>query len=231
MMTDSRIQQGVFITGTDTEVGKTVVSCALLEWLAEQGYSTAAMKPVASGASYIDQEWKNEDALALQKNISIQALYRDINPYAFEPPIAPHLAARQAGLEIEFATIKSHYQLLSSQADVTVVEGVGGWLVPLNEKQTLADLAVYLGLPVILVVGIRLGCLNHALLTAKSIEEKGGRLLGWVANIIEPDFAYQQDNIATLKQWIPSPLIAVNQYQGEAEWNTPVLQSAFASAD
>ena len=209
------MNKGVFITGTDTGIGKTVISCGLLNALNKQGLRTAAMKPVASGAKYNNSQLQNEDALALQQAASEQMPYELINPYVFEPAIAPHLAAEQAGVEIDFEKIKQAYQQLSENADITIVEGVGGWLVPLNNNESVAELALHLELPVILVVGMRLGCLNHALLTAESIQQKGARLIGWVANIIEPDFSLAEENIETLKKQIYAPLLGINPYQGD----------------
>jgi dethiobiotin synthetase len=161
-----------FITGTDTGVGKTLVSCALLHGLAAQGKRAVGFKPVAAGC---DADDHNEDAKALRAASNIQAAYGQINPYCFTHAIAPHLAARHAGVRIEFGRILNSYRELEAQADAVVVEGVGGFCVPLNEKQDSADLAAALELPVILVVGMRLGCLNHALLTVRAITEQIGR--------------------------------------------------------
>ncbi|MDH5571199.1 MAG: dethiobiotin synthase [Gammaproteobacteria bacterium] len=208
------MSKGVFITGTDTGIGKTVISCGLLKNFNKQGWRTAAMKPVASGAGYVDGKLRNEDALALQQAASEQWPYDLINPYVFEPAVAPHLAAAQAGVEIRLDRIRLAYEQLSANVDVTVVEGVGGWLVPLNRTDNVADLAVSLELPVILVVGIRLGCLNHALLTEDSIQRKGVKLIGWIANMIDPEFTSAEDNIETLRRKMTVPLLGVNLYQG-----------------
>ena len=211
------MSRGIFITGTDTEVGKTVISCAVLRCLNDHGLKTAAMKPIASGAKNINGVFVNDDALALQGSASVQNTYELINPYIFEPAIAPHIAAEQAGVEIEFEKIKRCYEQISDNADFTVVEGVGGWLVPLNKQATVADLALHLELPVILVVGMRLGCLNHALLSVDSIRNKGARLIGWIANHVEPDFPFAEDNIKTLTEMIDEPLLGTSLYQGKLD--------------
>ncbi len=173
-----------FVTGTDTGVGKTLVSCALLHAFAAQGKRVAGFKPVAAGC---DDDHHNEDAKRLRAASSVQATYGQINPYCFFRPIAPHLAARHAGVRIEFARILASYRELAGQADEVIVEGAGGFCVPLNDKQDSADLARELHLPVILVVGMRLGCLNHALLTTRAIAEYQLECAGWVANVLDED--------------------------------------------
>ena len=180
---------GYFITGTDTGIGKTVVTLGLMRWLQDRGRRVAAMKPVASGCERTPQGLRNEDALQLQQQASMPLDYDVVNPYAFEPPIAPHIAASQAGVQIELDIIRQGVRLLAEHADLVCVEGVGGWLVPLNGEESVADLAVSLGLGVVLVVGMRLGCLNHALLTAQAIQASGASLAGWVANCLPPKSA------------------------------------------
>ena len=204
--------RGFFITGTDTGVGKTWVTLGLLNALAAVGYRTAAMKPVASGVIETPHGLRNEDALLLQQHASVPLTYDVVNPYLFVPPIAPHLAAQRAGRRIEIAHIKKVFDEIAAQADCVVVEGAGGWCVPLNEHETIADLAVALGLPVVLVVGMRLGCLNHALLTCESIARCGAPLAGWVANTVTPEFAEIEENIAALEERITAPLIGVVPY-------------------
>ncbi len=199
----------VFITGTDTGIGKTVYSRLLLQSLDAAGLRTAAMKPIASGAQLCDGELRNEDAVILQQTANTTFAYARCNPYCFAPAIAPHLAAGQAGVRIELAVIQQAYAELVTRADFTVVEGVGGWLVPLNQQQNLADLVEVMQWPVILVVGLRLGCINHALLTAENILRRGIKLLGWVANVIEPDMPYWQENVAAITQRLPAPLLDV----------------------
>jgi dethiobiotin synthetase len=198
---------GYFVTGTDTGVGKTVVTLGLMQRLQARGRRVVAMKPVASGCRRTAQGLRNADALLLQRQGSLPLEYREVNPYAFEPAIAPHLAAAEAGRRIEFSTIMTAYRHLAAQADQVCVEGIGGWLVPLNEAQTVADLAAELGLGVILVVEIRLGCLNHALLTRAAIESTGLQLAGWVANKSSPDCERAAGNINALRSMLGAPLL------------------------
>jgi dethiobiotin synthetase len=198
---------GYFITGTDTGVGKTMVTLGLMRCLQDRGRRVVAMKPVASGCQHTAQGLRNADALLLQRQASLPLAYSQVNPYAFEPAIAPHLAAAEAGRRIEFSTIRTIYRHLAAQADQVCVEGIGGWLVPLNEAQTVADLAAELGLGIILVVGIRLGCLNHALLTRAAIESTGLQLAGWVANKTSPDCERAAENINALRSRLVAPLL------------------------
>ena len=197
--------QGYFITGTDTGVGKTTVSCALLHTFAAQGHKAVGMKPVAAGSE--NGQWPDVELLHAASNVNVTR--RQINPYAFDLPIAPHIAAQQAGMEIDLTVIHRAYQELSVTADIVIIEGAGGFLVPLNPRQTSVDLAQTLNLPVILVVGMRLGCLNHALLTAQAIKTAGLPLAGWVANGIDPQMQALQENIATLEQRLEGPLLGI----------------------
>jgi len=198
------------VTGTDTGVGKTLISCALMHAFADRGRRVVGMKPVAAGC---DEDGHNEDVKQLRAAGNILASYGQINPYTFYRPIAPHIAARITGVTIDFARILTSFRELSSQADEVIVEGIGGFKVPLNEKQDSAELAQQLKLPVIMVVGMRLGCLNHALLTADSISAHGLILAGWVANILDAEMPALQDNIGALKQRLNSPLLGVVEYQ------------------
>ncbi len=200
---------GLFVTGTDTGVGKTVISLGLMQALQDRGLTVAAMKPVASGCERTADGLRNDDAVQLQRQASISLAYEQVNPYAFEPAIAPHLAADQAGRTIDIDNIYDIYEEVASNVDVVVVEGVGGWQVPLNNRETVADLAHGLGLDVCLVVGLRLGCINHALLTAHAINSHGCKLAGWVANTLPPVMDAVDDNINTLKQKLSSPLLGV----------------------
>jgi dethiobiotin synthetase len=200
--------RGYFITGTDTDVGKTWVTAGLLHAFNDQGLRTIAMKPVASGCETVDGRLRNADARCLMQHMSTQADYEDVNPYAFTPAIAPHIAAGQAGQHIDLDTIQQTAARLAKRADLLLVEGVGGWLVPLNDTQTVADLASRLQLPVIMVVAIRLGCLNHALLSAQSIKATGLPLAGWVANMAEAADPVAQENIVALQQRLDSPMLA-----------------------
>lgn len=204
---------GYFITGTDTEVGKTWCTLGLMAALQQQGKTVVAMKPVASGCAQTAEGLRNDDALRLQAQASIELPYENVNPYAFEQAIAPHLAATQSAVTINLDTIVDAFQRLQGSADVILVEGVGGWQVPLNNQQNVADLARALGLPVILVVGLRLGCINHALLTAESIRASGCTLTGWIGNSIAPEMPEQQNNIASIQQRIAAPLLGVVPYQ------------------
>jgi dethiobiotin synthetase len=198
-----------FVTGTDTGVGKTLVSCALLYAFAAQGRQVAGFKPVAAGC---DEDDHNGDALALRAASTIKLTYGQVSPYCFAPAVAPHIAAHFSGVRIELSRILDSYRELAGQADEVIVEGAGGLLVPLNEKQDGADLAQQLGLPVILVVGMRLGCLNHALLTARAIAGCGLKCAGWVANVVEAGVPALQENIDTLRSRIGAPLLGVVPY-------------------
>jgi dethiobiotin synthetase len=198
---------GYFVTGTDTGVGKTVVTLGLMRHLQDRGRRVVAMKPVASGCRHTAQGLRNADALLLQRQSSLPLEYHEINPYAFEPAIAPHLAAAAAGGRIELDAIRTGFERLAAQADQVCVEGIGGWLVPLNEAQTAADLAAELGLGIILVVGIRLGCLNHALLTQAVIAGAGLHLAGWVANQPSPGCERAGEIIGALRSRLAAPLL------------------------
>lgn len=198
----------LFVTGTDTEVGKTRISVGLIKVLQQQGLKVAAMKPVASGCEWHDGQLQNEDALALSRQADIKLPYSQINPYAFEPAIAPHLAAEQVGQTISLNLIETQFAAMQLQTDAIVVEGAGGWSVPLNDQQTIADLAKALQLPVVLVVAIKLGCINHALLTVQAIAVSGLTLKGWVAN----DFLQDPQSTAiiqSLVQRIAAPCLGV----------------------
>lgn len=197
--------KGFFVTGTDTGIGKTTVSCALLHAFAAQGKKVVGMKPIAAGSE--NGQWSDVEQLFAAGNVDVP--HQKINPYAFDPPIAPHIAAQQVGMEIDFSVIHRAYQELSAAADIVIVEGAGGFLVPINRHQTGTDLAQTLNLPVILVVGIRLGCLSHALLTAQAIKAAGLPLAGWVANCIDPQMLVLAENIATLEQRLDGPLLGV----------------------
>jgi len=202
------VSQGFFVTGTDTGVGKTLVACALLRAFASSGKSTIGMKPVAAGSE--NGRWADVDALIGASTVRAPA--KLVNPYAFEPAIAPHIAAELAGARIEIETIAQAYEALCRQAEIVVVEGVGGFLVPLNERDTAADLARRLALPVVLVVGMRLGCLNHALLTRAQIAASGLRCAGWVANCIVPDMPRLGENIRALDERLDCPLVGAAPY-------------------
>jgi dethiobiotin synthetase len=200
--------RGFFITGTDTGVGKTRIAAACCLAFAAAGRRVAAMKPVASGCDRTPEGLRNADALALMQAMTVRAEYATINPYAFEPAIAPHIAAREANRVIDFAELDRCYEELRSRSDVMVVEGAGGWLAPLDDTHSFADLAVRWNLDVVLVVGLRLGCLNHALLTVEAVERRGLTLCGWVGNSVDPDFERRAENVATLQARIAAPCLA-----------------------
>ena len=197
-----------FIAGTDTDAGKTTVACGLLHAARRAGLSTAAAKPVASGCAVTPAGLRNGDALALLGECSLALDYAEVNPFAFAPAIAPHLAAREVGVELTVAALlPAVRRVLARGADFTLVEGAGGWRVPLAGRENLSDLAVALGLPVILVVGVRLGCINHAVLTAEAIARDGLELAGWVANVIDPHTSRLDENLATLADRLPAPCL------------------------
>lgn len=200
---------GLFIAGTDTGVGKTLVAKALIQRGVAAGKRVAAMKPVSAGCVKTPEGWLNDDVAQLRAASNVALPLALMNPYAFEPPIAPHIAAQQAGIEIDLARIESAYREIAVQSDEVIVEGVGGLLVPLNATQTAADIVVRLNLPVILVVGMRLGCLNHALLTVEAMARRGIKLEAWVANQIDPTMRAFEDNLASLKERISAPLLCV----------------------
>jgi dethiobiotin synthetase len=201
--------KGFFITGTDTDVGKSWCSVGLMAKLQQQGHRVVGMKPVASGCTQTAVGLRNADALLLQQQASTALDYDMINPYHFLPAIAPHIAAAQAGQRIKLGKIVERFIQLKTEADYVLVEGVGGWQVPLNDDETVADLALALKLPVILVVGLRLGCINHALLTAESIHHSGCTLAGWIANTIDPQMAQQQQTIDALTQRLDAPRLGI----------------------
>jgi dethiobiotin synthetase len=207
--------QSCFVTGTDTGVGKTLVASALVQAFALRGLRAVGMKPVASGCVREGDRLVSEDARLLLASGNLPLALDEINPYAFAPAIAPHLAAAQAGRVIALPVILDAYRALRAQADVVVVEGVGGFRVPLDARQDTADLAHMLGLPVVLVVGMRLGCLNHALLTAEAISARGLTLAGWVANRIDPAMAEFEDNVAALRERLPGECLGVVPHQHE----------------
>ncbi|MTI63222.1 dethiobiotin synthase [Methylophaga sp.] len=202
------IPKHVFVTGTDTEVGKTRISTGLMGLLRHQGVSVAGMKPVASGCHWIEGQWQNEDALAMIAQSNVSLPYSLINPYAFEPAIAPHIAAGRVNTEVSISDIKQQFERIKAVSDAVVVEGAGGWLVPLNQTETMADLAVALDLPVVLVVAIKLGCINHALLSVESIQQRGLKIAGWVANHLDEQ-GESAEIIETLKQHIAAPCLGV----------------------
>ncbi len=208
--------RGVFVTGTDTEVGKTVVSAALIRSLVDAGLKVAGMKPIAAGALETPEGLRNDDALALMGAANVPARYETVNPFCLTEPASPHIAAAKAGIRIETAPIVRSFQELAAASDLVIVEGAGGWHAPLNDRETMADLAAALDLPIVLVVGLRLGCLNHALLTAESIAARGLRLAGWIGNHIQPHFSYAAENIATLELRLRAPALEIVEFRATA---------------
>ncbi|MDB5805922.1 MAG: bioD [Betaproteobacteria bacterium] len=196
-----------FVTGTDTGVGKSLVAAALLHACRARGFTTVGMKPVAAGCELIEGEWRNEDVEALIAASSISAPRELVNPYLFNAAIAPHIAATDASVTISGTHIAQCYARLAELAQAVIVEGAGGFLVPLNASEDMGHLAQALRLPVVLVVGMRLGCLNHAMLTAEAIHARGLTLTGWVANRIDPEMPRFEENLATLQTALPAPLL------------------------
>ncbi|MDX1443329.1 MAG: dethiobiotin synthase [Gammaproteobacteria bacterium] len=199
--------RGYFIAGTDTEIGKTTIAAALAKSLADSGKRVGVMKPIASGSEQTPEGLRNEDALALIDAAGQGQDYASVNPYAYEPPIAPHVAAELAGETIDIDRIVTLAGEVEAANDLIIVEGVGGFHVPLGPGTDTADLAVRLGLPVILVVGLRLGCINHALLTQEAIKARGLELAGWVANAVDPSMAVQDANVKALEDRLEAPML------------------------
>lgn len=209
------MNKGFFVTGTDTHVGKTFVSVLLMRVLGASGLRVGGMKPVASGGNWVDGDWRNEDALSLRASASLELPYESVNPYAFRQPVSPHLAARQEQREVCLETVLANFREIQSKVDCVVVEGAGGWLCPLGQSLDIADLAQAMGLPVILVVGIRLGCINHARLTDRAIRESGLPYAGWVANFIDPEFTAGEETTETLEELIGQNCIGKISYGTE----------------
>ncbi len=197
--------KGFFVTGTDTGVGKTWMTATLMHALAARGYRVAGIKPLACGGHNTTEGWRHEDAELLMQHASVVLPYEIVNPYPLREPVAPHIAAAQAGIRLSATALHETCTALDEQMDYLFIEGVGGWEVPLNDEETTAQFARLLGLPVILVVGIRLGCLNHALLTSDAIVRQKLKLAGWIANVIDPSLLKIQENIAALEARLSAP--------------------------
>ena len=223
------MRNSVFITGTDTGIGKTYASMALLHALRGAGLRAVGMKPVASGCMATAEGLRNEDALALQSASSGSPDYADVNPLAYAAAVSPHLAAAAEGRRVELAPVQAAYARLAARADMVVVEGVGGWLAPLSDTLVAGDLARVLGLPVILVVGLRLGCLNHALLSARAIAADGCTLLGWIGNRIDPAMLEPERNLDTLRTRLPAPCLGVIAHDATAAAAVCALAPALAA--
>jgi dethiobiotin synthetase len=201
--------RGLFITGTDTGVGKTVVACGLVRGFTACGVRAAVMKPVASGSLVTPRGLRNDDAVALLGACELDLAYEDVNPYCFEPAISPHIAADEAGIPIDLDVIGEKRRRLAGRGDLVVAEGAGGWLAPLGPNLTMADLARSLALPVLLVVGVRLGCLNHAALTHRAIGASGVAFAGWAASLIDPGMARLPENLQSLARIFGTPPLAL----------------------
>lgn len=224
---------GLFVTGTDTEVGKTVVARRIVRTLVAGGARVAVMKPVAAGSFETAHGPRNEDALGLIADSNVAMPYATVNPYCLAAPISPHLAARAAGVSIQLSRIQENFRILGDAADYVIVEGAGGWLAPLNDAQFVADLASALELPVLLVVGLRLGCLNHALLSVAAIRQRHVPLAGWIGNHIDPQFGHVEKNLATLAQHIgtaPLAIVSHDPAQLESGQLAPGESSALLAA-
>jgi dethiobiotin synthetase len=223
--------RGVFIAGTDTEIGKTLVATAMVRSLAQAGHRIAVMKPVAAGADLTPEGPRNADALALIEAANVPAPYETINPYCLKTPASPHIAAELEGIGVKLAPIVQAFGQLTRHSDLVVVEAAGGWYAPINESETMADIALALDLPVILVVGLRLGCISHALLSAQAIEARGLTFAGWIGNHLQPHFDHAAENIATLQARLTAPLLDVVPFQPPAnEQPQPALLSRVAVA-
>lgn len=216
----SNVTERYFVTGTDTEVGKTVASSALLQAANLQGLITAGYKPVASGSEMTADGLRNTDALALQRNSSLALSYPQVNPYTFAEPTSPHIVSADEGRAIDFAVLSGGLRTLEQQAEWVLVEGAGGWFTPLSDQQTFADWVQAEQLPVILVVGVKLGCINHAMLTAQAIQQAGLRLAGWIANDVVAPGRRHQEYLATLQRVLPAPCL------GEIPWLAEGAESA-----
>ncbi|MBT8440541.1 MAG: dethiobiotin synthase [Gammaproteobacteria bacterium] len=199
----------LFVSGTDTDAGKTLVTLGLMHALQAKGLRVNGMKPVAAGVSEIGGEAVNDDALLIRQQSSKQLDYKLVNPYLFEPAIAPHIAAQQVDQNIDLKLIQAALDEIEKQSDLVVVEGAGGWLVPLNEQQDVADIAVNMNLPVILVVGLKLGCINHARLSIQAIQARGCRVIGWIGSQIAPEMMNVDENIETLQQYLPVKCLGI----------------------
>ncbi len=211
------MEKGYFITGTDTNVGKTWATIALMRYFKSRGKSVVGMKPVASGCLMRDGQLKNEDALLIQENASVPIDYDLINPYAYEQPVSPHIAGVKNPVKLDRLAVK--FELLKSMADIVVVEGAGGWYTPLNEQDVVSDLAKTLALPVIMVVAIRLGCINHARLTYQAIKQSNVNCAGWIAVCTDPDLLNRDENIQTIRAVLDAPLLGILPYREVADFN------------
>jgi dethiobiotin synthetase len=211
------MSRAFFLTGTDTDVGKTFIACALLHAWRAAGLSVAGYKPIAAGAELAEGVLRNEDALRLHAAGSPGFALDEINPMCLPEAIAPHIAAQRAGVTIDIAQLESGFRVLTGRVDRLVVEGAGGFLVPIGEHADMARLACRLDIPVIMVVGLRLGCLNHAMLTAEAIASRGLRLAAWVGNVVDAAMPCLDENLAYLRAHLPAPCLGVVPRLASAE--------------
>ena len=198
-----------FITGTDTGIGKTFITCGLLSFLKSKNLKVVGLKPISAGVQIFNKQKLNEDVFLLKKYSNIELDYRDINYYSFDKPVSPHIVTAQENCPINFDLIKDNIKKIQSKADIVLIEGAGGYEVPIDDERRMSDLITYIDVPVILVVGVRLGCLNHTLLTYEAIKAKHNKILGWIANIIEEDMLCIDENINYLKENISEPCLGV----------------------
>jgi dethiobiotin synthetase len=220
----STLRKSFFVTGTDTDVGKTLAVCATLRAAAAAGHSAVGMKPLAAGGTQTEEGLRNDDALQLQEASTLKLSYDEINPICLPEPASPHIAAELAQRKVRIERLAGFCQgVLSRRANLTLLEGAGGWRVPVNEREFVSDLAKQLRLPVIIVVGMRLGCLNHAMLTGETIARDGLRIAGWIANRIDPHMEHYQRNLDTLREGFPAPLLGEIPWLGGAD---PASQAA-----
>lgn len=222
--------RGIFVTGTDTGVGKTLVACCLLEILGASGISTGAFKPVAAGARQTPEGWRNEDAEQLMAHSSVAFDYAQVNPVTLPDAIAPHIAAARVGVDLEIAPLLRAHRAIGRRAECVVTEGAGGWLVPLSRGKSMADLAAAIGSPVLLVVGLRLGCLNHTLLTVEAIRRRGLEFAGWIGNCLDPAMPERDANVATLDEAVEAPRLGLVPWI-EAEDHASLVTRAIAAID
>jgi len=216
-----------FVTGTDTEVGKTVLTVALIKAAQKAGHTAIGCKPVSAGCDVVDGQWQNEDAVAIREAGSVPLSYEQVNPVALIEAMAPHIAAESEGVTLNADMLAKHIDGLP-EADYTFIEGAGGWLVPLNDDETLADVATAIQTPVIMVTGLRLGCINHSLLTVEAIRAAGLKLAGWIGNCVDPDMVARESNIATLRQQIDAPLIGIVPWMGTYDLDQVIAELDFS---
>lgn len=210
------MSQGYFITGTDTDAGKTWATLALMEYFKQQGKTVVGMKPVAAGCVWQDGQLKNEDALLIQAHASVAVAYELVNPYAYQQPVSPHIAGRDNPVMLDEVLAK--FDVLKQQAEIVLVEGAGGWLAPINNHQDISDLAKRLALPVVMVVALRLGCINHAKLTYQAIKQTGVPCAGWIATCTDADMLVREENIHTLQAAFGAPLLGVIPFTKEPDF-------------